>query len=168
LKDAGIILAYTGIDKTSVVIDAGTGSGYLACFLARCAKKVYSFDVKESAVELGKKNAAFLELDNIEFAVGDVSQDIALPNCDAFILDMPNPQTCLNSVSKVLKSGGILACYLPCITQVITLVSALGEGYIHFKTVEVMEREWHVHEPKVRPISDSISHTAFLVFIRKI
>ena len=34
LKDLGFILAETGIGKESVIIDAGSGSGAAACFLA--------------------------------------------------------------------------------------------------------------------------------------
>ena len=33
-KDASIILAYTGIGEIALVVDAGTGSGFLAIFLA--------------------------------------------------------------------------------------------------------------------------------------
>src|SRR3989338_295761 len=34
LKDIGLIVAETGINKTSKVVDAGAGSGALCCFLA--------------------------------------------------------------------------------------------------------------------------------------
>jgi len=168
LKDASSILAYSGIDNNSVVVDAGTGSGFLTCFLARYAKKVYSFDNRNESTKLGKKNAETLNLTNIEFENKDITEGIDVESCDTFILDLPNPIDCLNTVRKVLKSGGFLVCYLPTIVQVVNLVDELGDDFIHYKTIENMEREWHVHNPRVRPISDAVSHTAFLVFIRRV
>jgi len=41
-KDIGIIIAYSGVNRESVCVDAGTGSGWLAVGLARIAKKVIS------------------------------------------------------------------------------------------------------------------------------
>src|SRR3989338_4971435 len=40
LKDIGFIIAETGINRESKVLDAGSGSGALACFLAAIAKEV--------------------------------------------------------------------------------------------------------------------------------
>ncbi len=43
LKDIGFIIAETGINKDSVVLDAGAGSGALAASLARVVKKVITW-----------------------------------------------------------------------------------------------------------------------------
>src|SRR3989344_6069474 len=40
LKDIGVIIAETGINRESKVLDAGSGSGALSCFLAAIAKEV--------------------------------------------------------------------------------------------------------------------------------
>ena len=40
LKDIALIIAETGINKNSIVVDAGSGSGALACFLANIVKEV--------------------------------------------------------------------------------------------------------------------------------
>ena len=56
-KDIGIILAYSGIGKNSVVVDAGAGSGWLAVSLANVAKKVTSYEWREEFAELAEKNA---------------------------------------------------------------------------------------------------------------
>src|SRR3989344_7539967 len=47
LKDMGAIIAQIGIGKNSIVIDAGSGSGAVACFLANIAKKVVSYEIRE-------------------------------------------------------------------------------------------------------------------------
>ena len=38
LKDAGIISAYTGISSGDLVVDAGSGSGFLAIYLGNLVK----------------------------------------------------------------------------------------------------------------------------------
>src|SRR3989338_8720801 len=40
LKDIGLIVSETGVNNKSKVVDAGAGSGALACFLANIAKEV--------------------------------------------------------------------------------------------------------------------------------
>src|SRR3989338_493405 len=40
LKDIGVIIAETGINWNSRVLDAGSGSGATCCFLAKIAKEV--------------------------------------------------------------------------------------------------------------------------------
>ena len=55
-KDICAIIANTGIGKDSFVIDAGTGSGFTACFLGNIVKKVVSYDKDKQALEIAKKN----------------------------------------------------------------------------------------------------------------
>jgi len=45
-KDIGTIITETGINKNSIVLDAGGGSGSLSCFLANITKKVYCYEKK--------------------------------------------------------------------------------------------------------------------------
>ena len=46
-KDIGFILTDMGITKKSIVLDAGTGSGYLAFFLSQHSKKAISYEKRE-------------------------------------------------------------------------------------------------------------------------
>ena len=46
-KDIGMVIAYTGITKQSKCFDAGTGSGWLAVSLARVAKEVTSYEMRD-------------------------------------------------------------------------------------------------------------------------
>ena len=41
LKDIGLIITETGLNKDSIVIETGAGSGALGCFLAKMCSKVY-------------------------------------------------------------------------------------------------------------------------------
>ncbi len=166
-KDIGMLLTYTGVNKDSIVLDAGTGCGVTAAFLARFVKKVFTYEINNDFFNLAKKNFEFLGLDNIEQKNADVYEGIAEKNLDFIVLDLPESWKVLPHASKALKSGCFLAAYLPTIIQVSSLVDNC-EGFFYDKTVEVLEREWHVEGKKVRPKSQMIGHTGFLVFLRKV
>ena len=59
-KDRGVILAYSGVGKNSVVVDAGAGSGWLAISLANVAKKVTSYEWREEFAELADVHRTYV------------------------------------------------------------------------------------------------------------
>ena len=66
LKDIGSIVAFTGINKKSIVLDSGTGSGALAIFLANIAKEVVSYDINDEHLQIAKDNAKKLGIKNLK------------------------------------------------------------------------------------------------------
>ncbi len=170
LKDIASIIANTCINKKSKVIDAGAGSGALACFLAAVADKVESFDINMDSLKIARENAKQLDLENIKFTRGDVynAVSIKLKGFDVFTLDVPEPWRAIKTAGKVLKVGGFLVSYSPNINQTQQLVNALPDNFLHEKTIEVIEREWSVKDLVLRPKTKDVGHTAFLTFVRKI
>lgn len=166
-KDIGIILSNTGISKDSTVLDAGTGCGMTAALLARSVKKVITYEKNKDFFNLAKKNFEFLGMNNIEQKNEDVYKGISEKNLDLVILDLPEPWNALKHAHKALKSGCFLVAYLPTITQVTDILSKI-EGFLHEKTIEVLEREWYIEGKKVRPKSQMMGHTGFLVFLIRI
>ena len=170
LKDIGLIIAETGINKSSIVLDAGSGSGALACFLATIAKEVITYEIREDFIEIVKANIEFLGLKNIKSKNIDIYNKIEDKNIDVVILDLPEPWNALDSCSKALKAGGFLVSYSPSVPQVADFVNAIrkNENFVCIKTSEVVEREWEVEERRVRPKSKGIGHSGFLSFARKV
>ncbi|MBU1198658.1 MAG: methyltransferase domain-containing protein [Nanoarchaeota archaeon] len=170
LKDIGAIIANTGITKDSVVLDAGSGSGAIACFLAMLAKKVISYDIDKSSLETTTENIQSLGLRNITVKEGNIYSytKINEKNIDIFVLDVPDPGKAIKTAQKVLKIGGFLVIYLPNITQVQDFVKELPEELLIEKTIEVIEREWAVDAKRSRPKTKDHGHTAFLTFVRKL
>ncbi len=168
-KDVGCIIATTGIGKDSIVGDAGSGSGSLACGLARVAKKVYSYDVDEKAVELCKKNAKKLDLDNVTFALGDITKKLSKKNFDVFILDLKQSWTALDEVVKGVKAGGWIVSYNSSIPSVSEFVNACRQrdDVLFVKTTELMQRQWKIRGLTARP-SNTVLHTGFLSFVRRL
>lgn len=166
-KDIGIIIANTGINKDSIVLDAGTGCGVLASFLAKLVKKAITYEKNEGFYNLSKKNFEFLNIKNIEQKNADIYEGISEKDLDLIVLDLPEPWRVLDHASKALKSGCFLVSYLPTITQVKSVVEQ-SKSFFHHKTIEILEREWHIDGERVRPKNQMLGHTGFLVFLRKI
>ncbi len=163
MKDLGQILINSGVDKNSIVVDAGSGCGLIAATLAKYAKKVTSYDINTDNLKLAKKNLAFLEIDNVELKEGNVYDKIDETNVDILTLDLPEPwRVNLDCV----KNGGTIIVYLPTIVQVIEFCNT-SKDHIE-KVIETLEREWYVEGRKVRPKSQMLGHTAFLIIVRKL
>ncbi|MDP7180822.1 MAG: methyltransferase domain-containing protein [Candidatus Woesearchaeota archaeon] len=169
LKDIVSVIAFTGLDKKSIVIDSGAGSGGMSLFLAHYAKQVTTYDIDKEAVELVKKNAKMLGLKNVKVKEGDIYRGITEKNADVFTLDVPNPWNALGTVDKALKVGGFLVVYVPQLTQSKDFVTAVNNhpNFIAFRTMENLERSWELDGRKCRPNS-RMQHTGFMTYVRKI
>jgi len=170
LKDAGLIATYSGIGPGSKVLDAGTGSGWLAAFLAHfvAPAEVVSYEINTEFISLAKKNMDFLGVKNVKIKTGDIYEKVPERNMDLVTLDIVEPWR-VRDLTKVLKPGGIVAAYLPQMTQVIRFVNFCKLQDLEVeKVIEIIERPWKVWGNIARPESQMLGHTAFLVFARRL
>lgn len=168
LKDIGLIITETGINKKSKIVDAGTGSAALACFLANIAKEVVSYEKRSDFYKNALKNQELLAVKNLKLKNKDIYKGISEKNIDLITLDLPEPWKVLKHAEKALKNGGFLVCYLPQISQTIYLIKKLKNSkFAYAKTMELIKREWIIDEKKARPANMMIGHTGFLTFARK-
>jgi len=169
-KDIATIITETGINKKSRVVDAGAGSGALACYLAHICKRVVTYDTRKDFIKLVESNKKFLGIKNLKIKYGDVYKRISEKNIDLVTLDLPEPWKALNNAAKTLNIGGYLVAYLPQITQVLEFVRQLDKHkrFVYLKTIENIQRRWEIYGRVARPESKMIGHTAFLVFARRI
>lgn len=172
LKDIGSIITFTGIGKDSAVVDAGSGSGGLSLFLANIVKKASTYDIKKENTELVNRNIKFLGLENITAKTTDIykADSIKDKNVDIFTLDVPEPWRAIKTAGKILKIGGFLVCYSPCIPPLEEFVHEVKkvQDLMYIKTIEIIERDWEFNGRIVRPKSQQIGHSGFLCFVRKI
>jgi tRNA (adenine57-N1/adenine58-N1)-methyltransferase len=170
LKDVGLIVAETGIDNKSKVVDAGSGSGALCCFLANIVKEVTTYEIREDFIEIVKKNIDYLGLKNVKIKNKDIYEGVDEKNVDLIVLDLPEPWKAIDSAKKALKFGGFLVSYSPCIPQTADFVNKINndKDFVHVKTSEIIERGWEIDDRKVRPRSQQIGHSGFVSFVRRI
>jgi tRNA (adenine57-N1/adenine58-N1)-methyltransferase len=170
IKDIGSIITETGINHKSRVVDAGTGSGALACYLAHVCKEVTSYDVRDDAIEIAKKNKEFLKLKNLKIKKKDIFKGIDEKDVDVIILDVPDPWNAVKSCDNSLSIGGYLVIYVPTIIQIADFVNEIKkwDNFVYLKTMELIDRQWKIDGRIARPTSDAIGHTGFMCFSRKI
>ncbi|MEK6868976.1 MAG: methyltransferase domain-containing protein [Nanoarchaeota archaeon] len=170
LKDIGLILAETGINNKSKIVDAGAGSGALCCFLANIAKEVTTYDIREDFIEIVKHNIDYLKLKNVKIKNKNIYDGIDEQNVDLIVLDLPEPWNAIEAAKKALKIGGFLVSYSPTIPQTADFINKINNDndFAHIKTSEIIEREWEVDGRKVRPKSQQIGHSGFVSFVRRI
>ena len=145
-------------------MEAGTGSGILTSYLAKYAKKVYSYDINESNLNLAKNNTK--DFKNITFKHQDITEGIKEKELDTIILDMPEPERAIEHCFKALKQGGYLTIYLPNMTQVIDFVNT-NDLFSVEQVLNIMPMPWQVGNKKAKPQPKDMLHTAFLIFCRK-
>jgi tRNA (adenine57-N1/adenine58-N1)-methyltransferase len=86
------------------------------------------------------------------------------------VLDMLAPWECLDAVSRALRPGGVLCCYVATTTQLSTTVEAMrGHGtFTEPQSWETLLRGWHVEGLAVRPQHRMVGHTGFLCTTRRL
>ncbi|MCL4379777.1 MAG: methyltransferase domain-containing protein [Candidatus Marsarchaeota archaeon] len=167
-KDIGMIIAYTGIGKNSVCVDAGTGSGWLAIAIARIAKEVTTYDNRDEFIRIAERNKEIEGLDNLVIKKGDVMKGIEESEVDLVTLDMPDSDKVLRSARRALKDDGHVVGYLPHTEQVKRFVETLEKlKFRNILTIEAIVRDILVREQGVRPSTKGVWHTGYLVFAQK-
>ena len=170
LKDIGLIIAETGVNSKSKIVDAGSGSGALACFLANFVKEVITYEIRDDFIKIVKDNINFLNLKNVKIKKKDIYDKIVEKDVDLIILDLPETWKALKNTEKALKPGAFLVTYSPTIPQVMDFVDKVrgNKNFAYIKTSEMIERTWEIEARKVRPRSQAIGHSGFISFVRRI
>lgn len=167
-KDIGIIFAYSGVNRNSSCIDAGTGSGWLAISLARVAKRVVSYEIREDFAKLAERNRINEGLDNLEIKNLDFKAKVEEKNFDLVVLDMPEAHNAIKNAKGALRDGGMLVGYMPQMEQVKKFVSKMERmKFTGIITFEVILRDMLVRKEGMRPSTKGVWHTAYLVFGEK-
>ncbi|MGB5237396.1 MAG: 23S rRNA (uracil(1939)-C(5))-methyltransferase RlmD [Flavobacteriaceae bacterium] len=115
-----VVKEFAGLTGHEIVFDLYTGTGTIACFLARLAKRVVGIDFVEEAIEAATFNANSNNISNVQFYAGDM-KDIfddtfieAHERPDVIITDPPREGMHKNVVHQLLKLGPPRIVYVSC------------------------------------------------------
>ncbi len=166
-KDLGPMLLMADVFPGARVLEAGVGSGALSMTLLRAGARVVGYELRPDFAQRAVANVeAFLgpeALARYRVECKDVYEGIDETDLDRVVLDVPEPWHVVHHADGALRPGGILVAYLPSITQVSQLRTALAANrFAMAETVEVLMRSWHVEGQAVRPEHRMVAHTGFL------
>lgn len=170
-KDCAMIFAITSIQPGSKIVDAGTGSGFLAIFLAKYITpgKVYTYEKDERFIGIAKENIKASGLSKfIRLREADITKGIKERKVDMVTLDMKDAKKVIGHAYKSLKTGGWLVVYSPTVEHLIDVVKELRrKKFRALRTIENIVREWKT-EYTTRPETIGLMHTGFLTFAKKL
>tara|TARA_B100001029_G_scaffold36901_1_gene28239 strand:+ start:6987 stop:7730 length:744 start_codon:yes stop_codon:yes gene_type:complete len=168
-KDIAWIIYNLDVKSSDVVVEAGSGSGALTTALAQSIfpnGKIVTFEKNEKHYQIVKKN---LELspfsDLVELRNEELTNQTELISCNSIILDLPDPQNLIIWAEKSLELGGKILCYVPTINQVEKLLSSLHK-WSEIEISEIMHRTWQTKSDAIRPDTNILGHTGFMVSAR--
>ena len=179
--DISCIIGNLNIKPGCIVVESGTGSGSLSMSIIRAlmpSGKLFTFEFNEARAEQAKAEFKSLGLDS---CVVSEHRDVVekglahegFESCDAVFLDLPNPWDVVQSAFGVLKKGGALCTFSPCIEQVQRNCSQMEKvGFAGIRTVETLSRPFLLknHTGKIEishDIQDERLHTGYLSFAYK-
>ncbi len=167
-KDIGLILAKTGVNKHSIAVDAGGGSGSLCLSLANICKDVSTYEINPEHLTIIHKNKELFGIKNLQIHQDDISQGIKEKELDLLTLDLPEPWKVIKHAETSLNFGGFIVVYLPNLTQVKQFIDACTKTEIKvIETIELIERKWKIEGQIMRPEFQMLGHTGFMIFCRK-
>jgi tRNA (adenine57-N1/adenine58-N1)-methyltransferase catalytic subunit len=168
-KDIGPLLVLADVFPGARVLEAGVGSGALSIALLRAGADLVGYEVRPDFAAKARANVASFLGEGAAYRVEerDAYADIDEVDLDRIVLDLPEPWRVVKHAAAAMRPGGILVAYLPTIGQVVQLRESLpAAGFGLARTIEVLERSWHVEGQSVRPDHRMVAHTGFLTAAR--
>jgi tRNA (adenine57-N1/adenine58-N1)-methyltransferase len=168
-KDAGMVIAYTGLGKDSRVIELGSGSGFMTVQMANIAREVVSYEKRKEFLELAESNVKRAGLANVTFRLHDVLHGIEENDgsWDLVFCDIAEADKAAAMSHAALKKGGYMAAHCLQTEQAKALHLEASKLFAEVFTTECIMREFEVREFGFRPAHFGLMHTAYMVFARK-
>ena len=179
-KDSGQVVQMADIFPGAHVVEAGVGSGALSMSLLRAVGdtgRLSSYERREDFAEIARGNVErFFGGPHPAWSVtvGDLAQALDESptdrDVDRVVLDMLAPWEVLDAVSRALRPGGLVCCYVATTTQLSRTVEALRDHgtFTEPQSWESLVRGWHVEGLAVRPDHRMVGHTGFLCSSRRL
>ncbi len=104
----GRILQELAIQEDDLILEIGTGSGYLTACLAKLGRHVDTVDINEDMTAMAEKNLHTLKIDNVNLTTGDASKTWEQKRNYDVIAITAAMKSIPESYKKLLKPGGRL------------------------------------------------------------
>ena len=168
-RDIGLVMGHTGVSTGDRVLDAGTGTGVLAAFLARAGAEVVTYEQDEAFAEVARENMTLGGIaDSVDVRTGDVTDELGdLGEFDVLTLDTADAPTVVAEAPALLRPAGYVAVYSPFVEATREVVQTAREaGLGDIETLETIQREMDFGDRGSRPSTAGVGHTGYLTFAR--
>jgi tRNA (adenine57-N1/adenine58-N1)-methyltransferase len=171
-RDVGLIVGHTGVASGDRVLDAGTGTGVLAAYLARAGATVHTYEIDPEFASVARENMDLAGVtDAVTVESGDVTGDLdALADGTAFdvlTLDTADAPAVVERAPDLLVDGGYVAVYSPFVEHTRNVVErARDAGLAGIETLETIQRQMDFDDRGSRPSTAGVGHTGYLTFAR--
>ncbi len=102
----GRILQEMNICEDDLILEIGTGSGYLTACLAKLGRHVDSVDINEDLTAMAEKNLNALGINNVNLVSGDASEGWQQKTSYDVIIISAAMKSIPDSYKKLLTTGG--------------------------------------------------------------
>jgi tRNA (adenine57-N1/adenine58-N1)-methyltransferase catalytic subunit len=168
-KDAAAIVSVTGCSSGWKIVEAGTGSGFLAMFFANIGCKVYTYEKRKEFYDISGKNFKNFGFKNVFPKNADITKGIKEKDVNMVLLDMQNPQDAVKNAFKALLPGGWLAVYSMHVEEVKNVYDEIAKfDFAEVRILSNVQNEWQILGGLSRPKNFILAHTGFLTFARKL
>ena len=175
-KDLGLLFSKIMPQKDWIMLEAGSGSGFVSIFFSNYVKEIYSFEKRKEFYEIAKKNLEELKIKNVKLFNKDLKEikDLNI-NFDFVFLDLSEPWEFLDLIYEKLRFLGFLAVYFVSPRQLDLFINKLdNQKFLIVDIFEVIERNWEVKEKKeqkyrfAKPKTTGLMFTSIITLLRKI
>jgi len=168
-RDVGLVVGHTGVGGGDCVLDAGTGTGVLAAYLARCGATVTTYERDPEFAAVARENMRLAGVaGRVDVRAADVADDLAgLDAFDVVTLDTADAPAVVERAPDLLVEGGFLAVYSPFVEGTREVVTAARDaGLEEIECLETIQREMDFDDRGSRPSTAGVGHTGYLTFAR--
>jgi protein-L-isoaspartate(D-aspartate) O-methyltransferase len=144
----GRILQELDIQDEDLILEIGTGSGYLTACLAKLGRHVDSVDINENMTAMAEKNLHALDIHNVNLSTGDASETWEQKRNYDVIAITAAMKTIPNSYKKLLKIGGRMF-----------VVTGDAPAMTAYRVTRIDENKWTTEklfetsiEPMIQPV----------------
>jgi 23S rRNA (uracil1939-C5)-methyltransferase len=151
----GTVVEFAELKGRETVLDLYSGTGTIPIFLADSASRVIGIELAESAVLDARRNCQANGIENCEFILGDIRENLALLSIkpEVMIIDPPRAGMHQDVLSRVLEIGAERIVYVSC--NPASLARDLGQ----------MQERYHVTQ--IQPV-DMFPHTYHVESVAKL
>jgi protein-L-isoaspartate(D-aspartate) O-methyltransferase len=147
----GRILQELDIQDEDLILEIGTGSGYLTACLAKLGRHVDSVDINENMTAMAEKNLQALAINNVNLSTGDASQTWEQKRNYDVIAITAAMKTIPNSYKKLLKTGGRMF-----------VVTGDAPAMTAYRVTRIDKNKWtteELFETSIEPIIQPVKQT---------